>query len=582
MPDEILIRMKEGKEFGKQRLAVASIDSEICINCGKCRYSCPTEAVLELQRDICRLCPDCTPKPKMFPEESREYAPKHACSLQCPLGTVPEGYVNMIAEGNFQAAYDLITELNPLPVTCSMICDHPCETDCKRGLLIDEPIAIRALKRFIVETVEPLPLQFKQKYDLKIAVIGGGPAGLTAAADLAAKGYRVKIFEAGSELGGMAKRAIPDFRLDKEKLKAETQRLIDAGIEVEYGVMIGRDPSIQDLLDDQYSAVLIAAGASQGVILPIPGSNAERVYDALSLMKNINGKQITTGSNEPGRRYSVGKRTIVIGGGSVAFDTARALKRLGSEVTCACLECEETLPAPVWERKELEEEGIELIVRVSPQRIITEFFTVKGVEFASVERIDKDESGSLKPVIEPDSSYILECDSVVFATGQRPNLTAIIDGGGLACDNYGRIVFDPETLATSVEKVFVAGDTIEARGSVISAMASGRKAALAIDNMLQDRKLRNRAEIKDPALAPVDEKIYPAVRLERIDPQPIPKIRFRDTFDQVEGVFDAETAVLEAKRCMKCGYSSVTTDRCIGCGLCAELCPANAITMVKE
>ena len=581
MPSEITISIKNEQEFKRSRRAVASIDSEMCVNCGICRRSCPTETIVERQRDICRLCPDCTTKEKMFPEESKRFATKHACSLACPLGTVPEGYVNMIVEGKFDKAYDLIAELNPLPVTCSMICPHPCEDDCKRGLLIDEPIAIRGLKRFVIENVNPAPIHFERKFDKKVAIIGGGPAGLIAAADLAAKGYKVKIFEAGSELGGMAKRAIPEFRIDKTKLAAEAQRLIDAGVEVEYGITIGRNPSVNDLLADKYAAILITAGASKGIVLPIPGSNAEKVYDALSLMKNINGKQITIGKNEPGRRWSIGKKVVVIGGGSVALDTARSLKRLGADVTCACLESGDSVPAPAWEIKELNEEGIDLIEGVSPVRILTELFTVNGIEFVKVDHIEIADNGKLKPVVIPGSEFTLDCDSVVFATGQRPESRAIAEGGGLETDASGRIVFDRETLATNVKNVFVAGDFVEARGSVITAMASGRKAALSIDNLLQGRELINRAEKREPELAPMQEKIYP-VRLERIDPQPLNKARFRDTFELVEGVFDAETAILEAKRCMKCGYSDVIEEHCIGCGVCVDKCPANAITLVKE
>lgn len=580
MVTEVKLKIKDA-EFIKERRAVAKINSSICINCGTCRRVCPMDTIDEYQRDICRLCPDCTPKDKMFMDESKAFAPEHACSLQCPLGTIPEGYVNLIAQEKFAEAYELISELNPLPSICSMICHHPCESDCKRGLLIDEPIAIRALKRFVTENVTPAPLKFTQKFDKKIAIVGGGPAGITAAADLAAKGYKVTIFEAGSKLGGMAMRAVPSFRLDKKKLEEEIQRIIDAGVEVKYGMIVGIKPSVTDLLNDHYAAVILTVGASKGVILPIEGNNAERVYDALALMKNINGKQITKGTNEPGRRYSVGKKTVVIGGGSVALDTARSLKRLGSDVICACLESGVAVPAPEWERAELKEEGIELIEGVSPKRIITEFFTVKGIEFLKVDKLDKDESGKMLISTIEGSEFTIDCDSVVFAVGQKADIRDIAAGAGIETAK-GRIVFDKETLATSDERVFVAGDLVEARGSVVSAMASGRKAALSVDNLLQKRTLKDPAEKVKPQLAPNSEKIFPAMLLERIDPQDAPKLRHRDTFELVEGVFDAETAVIEARRCMKCGYSGVNADQCIGCGTCVNACPVNAITLVNE
>jgi NADPH-dependent glutamate synthase beta subunit-like oxidoreductase len=570
MSTEITFKVN-GIEFTRPRTSVAKIDSEMCVNCGVCRRACPTEAIYEYQRDICRLCPDCTPKPEMLPDESKKFATEHACSIRCPLGTIPEGYVNMIAQVKFDSAYDLIKELNPLPVTCSMICHHPCEDDCKRGLLVDEPVAIRALKRFIMENAQPKPLKFDQRYDIKIAVIGAGPAGLTAAADLAAKGFKVKIFEAGSEPGGMMKKGIPDFRINKRKLDAEIATLLDAGVEIEYNCPVGKNPTVDDLLNDNYAAVLIAVGAGKGSVLPIPGVEAEQVYDALHLMKMINGKQ----------SVEVGKKAVIIGGGSVALDTARSLRRMGLEATCVCLECGSDVPAPAWEIKEAKEEGIELIESASPVKVMADWFTVKGVEFRKVEKIDIDEYGRLKPVTVEGSEFAIDCDTVVFATGQKADVRVLAENGGLELDAVGRLAYDSDTLKTSKDKVFVAGDVIEARGSVIDAMASGRKAALAIDNMIMERELKNRAEIDEPRLAPVDEKIYPAVRLEELDPQPVPKSRFRDTFEQVEDVYDENSAILEAKRCMKCGYSAVDTDNCIGCGVCVDLCPAKVISMVK-
>lgn len=568
---KVLFKVENGLEFTKPRKAIAKVDNNLCVNCGLCRRLCPTEAIEEYQRDICRLCPDCAEGPELFPEYSKEYTAQHSCSISCPLGTVPEGYINFIAEGKFDLAYEMIRDLNPLPIICSMICHHPCEDDCKRGLLIDKPIAIRALKRFITESTKPPIIKFNQKYDKSIAIIGAGPAGLTAAADLASKGYKVKIFEASSGPGGMMRKGIPNFRIDKQKLKNEIQTLLDAGIEIEYNCTIGKNPSIDDLLNKNYSAILIAVGLGKGSILQIPGTEAEKVYDALGLMRKIN-------ANIP---VKLGKKAIIIGSGSVALDTARALRRLGvKDVTCACIESGDSLCAPKWEIQEALEEGIALMEAVCPTRVVTELFNIKGVEFKKVERIDTDEFGRLNPVVIDDENFVFDADTVVFATGQKPDIKVLLNNSKLKLNEAGQIIHDPDTYVTNIDNVFVAGDLISSRGSVIEAMASGRKAALAIDNMIMNREIDNRAIKRTLKTALPVDKIYP-VRLENLNAQDIPKLRYRDSFEMVEEIFSEKSAILEAKRCMKCGFSGVNTENCIGCGVCVEVCPQKAITMVK-
>jgi len=305
----------------------------------------------------------------MFPHESEEMAPRRACSLACPLGTVPEGYVNLIAQRDYEGAYELIVELNPLPSVCARVCHHPCEDECKRGILIDAPINIHGLKRFITDRMTPRIPKFKVKFTEKVAVIGAGPAGLTAAYDLAKKGYKVTVFESASRPGGMMMTGIPTFRLDKEVLASEIEALEKAGILFEYGVRVGRNPSVDDLMKQGFAAVLIAVGASRGKILPIEGVDCERVYDAVTLMKNVNA----------GVPIDIGHEIVVIGGGSVAMDTARAMVRLGAKkVTCAFVETRDSMPAHKWETGEAEAEGVLLLDAAVPARIIHDWVAVKG------------------------------------------------------------------------------------------------------------------------------------------------------------------------------------------------------------
>ena len=576
---DLTIKIGKAKVFEAQRCAVAKIDPALCINCGTCRRSCPTEAISELQRVICRLCPDCANGPQFFPDTAEAYAAEHACSIACPLGTIPEGYVNKIAEGRFEEAYDLIAELNPLPGVCGRICNHPCMDDCKRGLLIDAPLDIRGLKRFVTDRVAPKVRPFIPKFDARVAVIGAGPAGIMAAFDLSKKGYQVTIFEAGPEPGGMMNRAIPAFRLDKAVLASEIDALVAAGIEIIYNTPVGKNPTIDSLLAGGFEAVIVAVGASKGMILPIEGANADTVYDAVSLMTRINKEipQTATGTN---RCIAYG-RVIVIGGGSVALDTARALLRKGAvSANCVCIEDDETMPAMPAEIADAVKEGVVFTTCAAPTKILAAWTKVEGVEFKKVSAIECDDCGRLRPVTVDGTEFTLEADTVVFATGQKADLRFIAKGAGLELNAAGLLDYDAASLMTERVGLFLAGVTVTGRGSVIEALASGRKAALGVDNLLQGRGLAQRVEHTLTTAKPA-EKIFP-VMLERLEPQVMPEIKNRSGFDEIELGFTERQAILEAKRCMKCGFEQVDEERCIGCGICAALCPQNAITMTRS
>ena len=576
------------EEKFSERKAMASIDSKYCINCGKCRRICPMDAVQEMQRPICRLCPDCGEGPEMFPSETKAFATAHSCSIGCPLGTVPEGYINLIREGRTQDAYDLIAELNPLPSTCASVCSHPCEDECKRGLLMNlgKPLNIRGLKRYAVEHAEHKRMAFHQRYDKSIGIIGAGPAGITAAFDLARKGYPVTIYEQGSKPGGMARTCIPDFRLDKQMMLEEFQALTDAGIKIVYNVRIGKNPSVGDLLAE-HDAVLIAVGSSKGTKLPLQGDqfNPDRVYDAVTFMQRVNSNAPRRVGEELAYKklvdVNVGKKAVVIGAGSVSTDTARTLRRLGvPDVTCVCIESEQAIPAPADEISDAKEEGVKFITEAVPRRMISDFSALQGVEFQMVESIGHDEQGRFVVNGKVGSEFTVDCDTMIFATGQRADVRQLAVNSGLELLPNGRFKMDEATNMTSREGVFAAGGVTEARSSLVSAMASGRKAALAIDNYIQKRQIEDRSVRKDLAVAPQKEMIY-RIHLEDSAPQEMPKQKFRDTFDLVERGYDTTQAHEEAIRCMKCGYSMVDSDKCLGCGACVSGCPENCITLVS-
>jgi NADPH-dependent glutamate synthase beta subunit-like oxidoreductase len=286
--------------------------------------------------------------------------------------------------------------------------------------------------------------------------------------------------------------------------------------------------------------------------------------------------QTITGHNRP---IDYG-RVVIIGGGSVALDTARALLRRGAtSATCVCIEDDETMPAMPAEIEDARKEGVQFVTCSAPTRILTEWTTVKGVEFRKVSEINCDPHGRMNPVTIEGTEFTLDAETVVFATGQKPDLRFIADGAGLRLNEAGLPEHDRETLMTNREGLFVAGDMVTGKGSVIDALASGRKAALAVDNMLQGRGLSQRVE---HTLTPADssEKIFPAM-LEELEPQAMPERKDRDGFAEIEQGYSEHQAILEAKRCMKCGFEVVNEERCIGCGICAQLCPQNAISMVK-
>ncbi|GKX28247.1 hypothetical protein SH1V18_07270 [Vallitalea longa] len=574
------IRLGNTGEYTIQRTCVAHIDTDLCINCGKCRRLCPVEAITEMQRAICRFCPDCAQGDVMLKEEQNEYAVSHACSLGCPLGTTPEGFVNLVAEERWQDAYDLISELNPLPSLCAMICSHPCMDECKRGTLIDTSINIRGLKRAAVEnvSVKARPV-FKQNIDKRIAIVGAGPAGITAAFYLAKKGYKVKIFEKNPQPGGMVRMGIPDFRLDKNMFLNDVKILEEAGIEIQYNSPVGSKPTINDLITNGYAAVLLATGASKGIDLPIKGSLSDKVYNAVTFMQRVNSKEPVNNWKNPVKAAEMNK-VVIIGSGSVALDTARTAVRLGAEkAICACLEAEGELLAPKDEVLEAVEEGVEFITSVSPVEIESNFITVKGVRFKKVSSIEKDENGRLKPIIVDDSEFSIEADTVIFAVGQRPDIKLLARKAGLELDHRGGLIVDKDNLMTAKEKVFAAGDIINSRGSVITAMESGRVAAMKIDDYINNKKQVDRTKEHKIDLACNEEKIFP-IRLEKLSPINMPKTDMdkRKSFLPVELGYTKAQAVMEARRCMKCGFEKVDKDKCIGCGACETVCPENAIS----
>ena len=555
---------KEGASgFTLERGCVAEINTSKCINCGVCRENCPVDAIQEAQRWICRVCPECSDQPTMRLADIDALCTKQSCTTACPLGISPQGYIGLAKNGKDEEAYKLIWEKNPLPSVCAHICHHPCEQVCKRGVVVDEPMAIRGIKRYLDETVEYKRPSYPRLHDERVAVIGAGPAGLSAGHFLSSLGYDVTVFEANNEPGGMLVRAIPDFRLDKEAVKKDIAKLEEAGLEIVTSAPLGKKQIAE--LRKEYDAIVVAAGTPHGKeIMWVPKWNYDAVYTAIQFMDFANNDQDTC--RMPHQNFvAEGHEGIVIGGGSVAMDTARTALRLGAtKVTVVCLEEGENVPAHKWEVEEAAEEGVVFMEGYSPKAYTGRVNTLEGVDFAKVTSFEKDENGKISFTTDDENIVHIPAQFVIVAIGQYA---------------------DPIFPAADGESVFWAGDIAGGACSVIDALASGRKAAFDVDAAIQGRTVKQAEIGHELVAAPKEEKIYPCNRRKtRKHERPMqdPASRLAN-FDDVELTYTAKQVYQEELRCLGCGYSLIDQNKCIGCGVCQKLCPkGDVISMVKK
>ena len=554
----IKINQEGAPEYSLERGSVAAINTSKCVNCGVCRESCPVDAISEAQRWICRVCPECTDQPVMRLADIDAFVTKQSCTTACPLGISPQGYIGLARNGKEEDAYRIIWEKNPLPSVCAHICHHPCEQVCKRGVLVDDPMAIRGIKRYLCENIPYSRPKYPHLHDERVAVIGAGPAGLSAGHFLSTLGYDVTIFEANVEPGGMLVRAIPEFRLDRAAVKRDIEKLQEAGLKIQCNSPLGKK-QIKEL-QEEYDAVIVAAGTPHGKeITWVPKWNYDAVYTAIQFMDFANNDQNTV--RMPHQNFEIiGKEGVVIGGGSVAMDTARTALRLGAKkVTVVCLEEGEYVPAHKWEKDEAAEEGIEFMEGYSPKAYTGRVNTLEGIDLVKVTHFEKDENGKISFTVDEENPVHLPIQFLVVAIGQYadplyPEADGETDIAGGAC-------------------------------SVIDALASGRKAAFDADAAIQGRVLRN-AEIGHTLVAaPIEEKIYPCNRRKTLrHERPMEDVATRlKNFDDVEKTYTAKQVYQEELRCLGCGYSLIDQTKCIGCGLCQKLCPqGDVISMVKR
>ena len=565
------------------------VDLKKCNACGDCAEVCPVKLPSEFDRGLGERKAIFRPYPQAIPNvygisKADGAAP---CRNACPAGINAHGYVALIGQGKFKEAYEVIRERCPLPAVCGRICQHPCEDACNRRE-VDDPVAIRDLKRFAADWVyanrdqldeeaivrQPPPATREER----VAIIGGGPAGLTAASDLSRMGYGVTIFDAREALGGMLRYGVPEYRLPREVLDYEIQHILGACVEAKTGVRVSdpasllraRPPAnddsssaerapvnVNDKKRGEFDAVFVAVGAWTNRQLDIPGEDAPDVWPGLKFLYEVNSDA----------QPPVGPKVLVIGGGDVAMDVARCARRLpGVEsVHLACLERREEMPAHSWEAAEALEEGVEFHNSLGPTEILAEEGKVTGVAFHACTRVF-DEAGRFSPQFDDSQTSSLAADTVIVVIGQgvdAVSMSPIVMGPG------GRVVSDPETLATNVPGIFAGGDAVLGPASAIDAIAHGHRAAEAIHRYLRGEMSQSGAATA--AETKVAPNPNPSARKQARMPMPQAPAEARTSdVREIDLGYSEEDAITEAQRCLNCGL-------CSDCRLCETVCAPGAI-----
>ena len=550
-----------------------------CNACGDCLTACPVELPNEFdqglssRKAIFKLYPQAIPGAMTISKQARP-----PCVQNCPAGVNCQGYVALVAQGRFAEAYQLIRQQNPFPSVCGRICHHPCEQNCRRNEL-DEPVAVNPIKRFVADwvaqqrqagqPVAPPETGPTERRLGRVAIVGGGPAGLTAARDLALRGYAVTLLEAQEKLGGTMRSAIPAYRLPDDVLDRDIEDILASGFEVRLGQVLGRDFSLEDLRQQGFEAVFLALGCPRATPLrtntegaPLEGRDLQGVLLGLDFLRQV---------KQSGRPRLHG-RVVVIGGGNVAVDVAMCARRQGAQqVEIVCLENRDEMPAHTWEVMEALEEGIGLRPGWGVYRINGSGGKVTGLILQECTSVF-DAQGRFSPRFGPRREEI-PADCVLIAIGQQRDLSFLPPDSPLWAAEGQRLAVDPFTLQTPLPWVFAGGDLATGPTSVVEAVAQGHRAAESIHRYLQGEDmaayrvcLAEKAREKPPS-APRPDRWFPHV--ERVRPSRLP-VAQRQGYEEIEHTLSPELAMREARRCLSCGLCSL-------CLECVKACKAEAI-----
>ncbi|MDX2320570.1 MAG: FAD-dependent oxidoreductase [Moritella sp.] len=567
------------------------IDKEKCVACGECVEVCPTNAI-KLGQKLCSLNP--------VPEKERElphntewgedkFNPDYRenkqvvveggtapCKAGCPAHIGVQGYIKLASQGQYTEALKLIKMENPFPAVCGRICPKFCEDDCTR-CDIDGAVAVDDIKKFIAQQdmnaeTRYIP-EIKYDHDKKIAIIGGGPAGLSCAYYLAIEGYKVTVFEKQTALGGMLTLGIPSYRLEKDVINAEIDVLREMGVEFKMGVEIGKDISLAALRKQDYQAFYIAIGAQAGRSLGLEGENAQGVITGVEFLRSVN----------LGENTDVKGNVIVIGGGNVAIDVARTATRVGAEqVDMFCLESRENMPAHAEEVQEALDEDININNSWGPKRIVTENNRVVGVEFRKCISV-LDENGRFNPTYDENNTKIVNADHVLLSVGQAMDWGNILENSNIALNPNQTIPADKTTYQTDEPDVFAGGDVVTGPRFAIDAIAHGKEGAVSIHRYVQNgqslvlgRIRRDYRAFDKTNLNLSGFDASPRQTVAHVDGQ-----KSKTTFNDLRETFTEDQIKLETERCLGCGLAVADEFMCVGCGACTTKCRFDAISLVR-
>ena len=590
---------------------VAEVDPKNCVACGRCVEYCPAGAV-KLGQKLCtqhgpqtypkQELPDATPwGPEKWNENYRDdnrvncYPTGTApCKTACPAHIAVQGYLKKAAEGKYTEALELIKRENPFPAVCGRICNRRCEDACTRGT-IDRAIAIDAVKKFIAEKDLHAETRFvpevnicsnvQERWEEKIAIIGGGPAGLSCAYYLATMGYKPTVFERNEEPGGMLRYGIPSYKLDKDVIKAEIDIMREIGVEIRCGVEVGKDITIADLRKEGYKGFYVAVGCQGGRLPGIPGEDLEGAMTAIDFLHEANCGQLVEGSKTA---LLKDKRVVVVGGGNVAIDAARVAKRSGaSEVTMLSLETEDIMPASPEERMEAREDGVVINPGWGPVKVESGELKVERSGELKVESITFkkclsvfDEEHRFAPKFDENETITIEADMVIFAIGQTVVLKDLLKDTKVEFFRGVYPVADKLTYQTAEPDIFVGGDVFTGPKFAIDAIAAGKEAAESLHRFVQHGHMtigRNRRDFIE--LNKSDILVEQYDNSSRQEPGVIPT---KSKFEEYHGTLTEEQVKKETARCLSCGASVVDENRCIGCGICTTKCAFDAIHLHRE